>query len=285
MSTTKIPESKGDDWNDIAKEYKTYTTGPGTAASKILLERLNATVPFSKASSILDIGCGPGPVTSMLIETYGSQLPPDCTLIAGDFSEGMVAQVQASKDAATKEGNQIWPRVHAKVMNAMDLQGVTNESQSHITAGWVFMLTPDPRKCLSEALRVLRPDGALACTSWASNQWMEIMQATKTVRPGMAMPELPAAWREVEAMKKELEEAGFKNVRSEEVPVSMSFVKREMLVDFFTTKVPIVVQQTKDFTDEERRLLKEAAMKKCEELCPCEPGLLHGTALLAVGTK
>lgn len=71
-----------------------------------------------------------------IIQDY--QLPTDCKLTCSDFSEGMVQQVRNTKEESVKEdANSPWSRVEPMVHNAMDLNGIPDGSQSHVTAGWV----------------------------------------------------------------------------------------------------------------------------------------------------
>ena len=261
------------------------SSGPGSTANRILLERANAALPFSQATGILDNGCGPGPIISAIIFTYGNEIPTTTPLLAADFSDAMVAQVEVSKQEGIATGNKVWERVETKVLNAMDMQGVPDSSQSHVTAGWVYFMTPDPQKCLSESLRILKPGGVLALSSWEGNQWMDIMKELKNVRPEKVLPELPKAWSDVDLLRTELETAGFRDVKSERLAVTMQFESRENFVEMLVTKMPHMVAMTKDMSAEEIQKLRELCIARCKEMSPESPGELHGTVLIAVGKK
>ena len=274
----------------MAAEYKKLSSGPGTQAIRTMLERTNATLPFSRATSILDNGCGPGPITSALIKQHGAEIPEACEFLAADFSEGMVKQVEGSKEEALAspegEGNaRVWSRVQTRVLNAMDLKGVEDGSKSHVLAGWVYFMTPDPQKCLTESLRVLKEGGVLAVTAWEASDWLEVMMTLKEIRPDFTMPELPKNWSDVDLLGRELEGAGFKEVKSERVRVTMGFERHEVLVDFMMDSMPMVTAFTKQMSGEEVEGYKRAAIKKMKGFCPETPGTLHGWALLAVGKK
>lgn len=249
-----------------------------------MLERANALLPFSEASGILDNGCGPGPVMTRLLKDY--KLPESCSLTCSDFSEGMIKVVEQTKaDAVKEDSNSPWSRVETVVQNAMDLQSVEDSSKTHVTAGWVYFMTPDPQKCLSESKRVLKDGGVLTCSSWEGSQWMELMALLPQVRPDKEFPEIPKEWENVDMMKAELEKAGFKNVESQRVPTQMTFEKRDTLIDFMLNKMPHMVMMMKDFTEEQREKLKALMTEKGKEMSPEEPGKFTGTALVAVGRK
>ena len=273
----------------MAAEYKKFSSGPGTQAIKVMIERTNAILPFSRATGILDNGCGPGPITSAIIKEFGDEIPADCEFLAADFSEGMIKQVEGSKKEALesegKENAQIWSRVQTQVLDATDLQGVADASKSHVLAGWVYFMTPDPQKCLTESLRVLQDGGVLACTAWEDSDWLQVMMTLKEVRPDFTMPELPKNWKDAELLKKELEIAGFKDVKSERIPVTMKFETHEGLIDFMADAMPMMTAFTKLMTAEEVKRFKEVAVAKTKSFCQEAPGTLHGWALLAVGQK
>jgi SAM-dependent methyltransferase len=255
-----------------------------------MIERTNAILPFSRATAILDNGCGPGPITSAIIKEFGDELPADCELLAADFSEGMVKQVEGSKKEALESSGQqenahVWSRVNTQVLDATNLQGVTDGSKSHVLAGWVYFMTPDPQKCLTESLRVLQDGGVLACTAWEDSDWLQVMMTLKEVRPDFTMPELPKNWKDAELLKGELAGAGFREVSSERVPVTMGFETHEGLIDFMADAMPMMTAFTKLMTAEEVRRFKEVAVAKTKSFCPQAPGTLHGWALLAAGQK
>lgn len=200
----------------------------------------------------------------------------------------MLKQVEASKDQGIASGGEqaeIWKRVQTQVLDATDLQGVADESRSHVLAGWVYFMTPDPQKCLTESLRVLTPGGVLACTAWEGSEWLELMYTLDEVRSDLKLPSLPEKWSDVDLLKKELEIAGFKEVQSERVPVKMHFEKHEVLIDFLIEKLPHAVALTKQMSEEEVKKWKELATAKCKEYCADAPGELKGWSLMAIGRK
>ncbi|CAO1633457.1 unnamed protein product [Sympodiomycopsis kandeliae] len=290
MSDFKLQDTRGDDWNHLAEEYEEVASGPSTISIKLLVERTNALLPYSRATGVIDNGCGPGPVISRLIQEHGHDIPETCSLLAADFSKGMVAQVEErKKKAATTaaEGamGEVWARVRAQVLDATDLSAVPDSSQSHVLAGWVYFMTPDPARCLTESLRVLTPGGVLGCTSWEGSQWLDVMNTLSEVRQDKQLPELPEKWSNVELLKMELENAGFRDVTCERVLTKMQFKKHETLAEFLLTKMPHVIATTKSMSAEEMDAYKQAAIRKCKEYCPNAPGELQGWSLMALGRK
>lgn len=225
---------------------------------------------------------------SRLISTYGHEIPSSASLLAADFSEGMIKQVEALKREATSAGgndSDIWTRVETRVLDATDMQSVPDALQSHVLAGWVYFMTPDPTKCLTESLRVLQPGGVLVCTAWEGSQWLDLMKTLHDVRPDLTLPELPKNWSDVDLLRKELEGAGFKEAHAERVDVKMQFEKHETLVDWLIEKLPHAIAMTKQMSAEEVQKWKDIATEKCKRFCPSAPGELSGWSLMASGRK
>jgi hypothetical protein len=204
----------------------------------------------------------------------------------------MIKQVDASKAEALSSSSsggdakaEVWKRVETQVLDAMDLKGVADESKSHVMAGWVFFMTPDPQKCLSESLRVLAAGGVLACTSWEGSEWLSLMYTLDEVRTDLKLPTLPEKWSDAELLKKEFEIAGFREVEVERVKVHMKYEKHETLIDFLIDKLPHAVALTSQMSGDEVKKWKELAVAKCKEYNADAPGRLEGWSLMAIGRK
>lgn len=149
---------------------------------------MDSTVSFSSATSILDIGCGPGTAVTLLAEGYGAHIPADASLVATDFSQDMVNATLAKKQNIVAAGNDVsncWARLEAQVMDAQDLSAVESGSVSHLMGSLVYFMLPDAVKGLREANRVLKEGGVFACTSWSSTmEWLQFCaEAGQRVRP------------------------------------------------------------------------------------------------------
>ena len=146
-------------------------------------------------------------------------------------------------------------------------------------------MTPDPQKCLSESRRVLKDDGVLVCSSWEGSEWIDLMALILQVKPGMRIPELPQAWRSAQGIEGELRNAGFKDIESHQVQTTMKYEKLAPMVDFLATKMPHMVAMTEGFSSEEIAKLKALMFEEGKKMCPEEPGMLKGTALVSQSDK
>ena len=277
------PLAKGEDWKEIAAEYTKLSVKVASKPLAAILDSANTLLPFSEATSILDNGCGPGAVTGRLIEEYGLVVPKDCALLCTDFSEGMIDQVKATK--AREADNPLWQRVEASISNAMDLVAINDGSQSHVLAGWVYFMTPDPKKCLSETMRVLKDGGVLVCSSWEGSQWMDLMFYPAKIRPDIKMPAMPVEWVTADAVRTELEKAGFRDVHSRRVPTEMGYESHEALADLLMKRMPHMIALLADWSASELAKLKTLIIEGVRGMCSEEPGVLNGMAIVAAGRK
>lgn len=303
---TQLHETTGSDWDPMARVFKTATISISNHAIDAMLERANAVAPFREAVGIHDNGCGPGPIMRALIEQHSNDIPAGCALSASDFAPGMVGQLERSRieavAGAEREGKHTqsssstsssskaaaWSRLQISVQDATALTGMGDGIYSHMFAGWVYFLTADPQKCLTESLRVLAPGGVLACSSWKGSEWMRIAEdAVARIRGEAEEPPqmLPTAWRSGAGLRGELERAGFGEVECVEVEVQLRFDTYEALLEVLLTKMPHMVHLTESWTDEERARLREVMLKEVKEVSPTQPGSMTGVALVAVGRK
>nr|POF12805.1 benzoate 4-monooxygenase [Quercus suber] len=283
MPEVTLGGTKGEQWARIADEYTAASNSVVSKPIDVLLEHANALQPFSRASAVFDNGCGPGPLMSRLLETHGAALPPATRLLCADFSAPMLAQVEA-RIAAAKPPS-LWTRVETQQLDATDLADLPAASFSHVLAGMVYFLTPDPRKCLEESRRVLAIDGVVSCSAWESSQWLDLMHLITRVRGDKRVPPLPEIWSDAGRLGAELREVGFRDVRAERVDAQMRFESHEACVELLVSKLPHMVALTEDMSDQEVAELKALMVAHMKELEPNAPGVLKGVALVASGKK
>lgn len=153
--------------------------GPLAISCTRMLDVVNTTLPFSNASTILDIGCGPGTLPTLLFRKYGEDIQQTTKLIATDFSAGMVEAAKARKQKEIHSEDEhiakCWARLQLDVMDAQNLEKVATNSVSHAMGSLVYFMLPEYKKGLSEAHRILSDGGVFACTSWAKVGWIEFV--------------------------------------------------------------------------------------------------------------
>ncbi|KAI0836428.1 S-adenosyl-L-methionine-dependent methyltransferase [Hypoxylon sp. FL0890] len=281
-----MEEATVDQWKLAAETYEKSSKTATTKPTDILLERLNIRFPFAQASGILDDGCGPGSCMSRLIKTYGQDISPSCTLICSDWAPSMIQQVNNAKDQSLGLlPDSAWSRVDARVLDAMDLNSVADESLSHVMAGWVFHMTHNPQKCLSEARRVLKSGGVLGVASWKETQWLDAMKPIKKLKPELSPPTGSGQFASPSGLSLELKRAGFSKVELQEIDVELPFESHALFIDMLLTRMPPLVAIMKGFSTQQKEDLRYLMTNEIQKLCPQEPGFLKGIALVAISTR
>ncbi|CAD0094990.1 unnamed protein product [Aureobasidium mustum] len=293
---------KASDWDKTSGSYTQLASkgSPMSIPITRLVEMLHTSSPFDSATTILDIGCGPGSATAQLISTHHTAIPASTQLLATDFSSGMVnvtSQVRASKLEALQEGTEksTWARVVPLVLDATDLRPLLTESISHIIANFVLFMTEDPAKALEEAHRVLKSDGVAACSSWSRMDWIEnlALAASRTFPTlGKALPQLPmmpAQWTSVEGVRDLFTDAGFRDIHTEYVEAPMVLPSVEGFAhQFLTSGNPAVTWVTDVLDETEVDQLEKQLVQVIKEKCEANDKgghILNGTAVLASGRK
>ncbi|KAI0012830.1 S-adenosyl-L-methionine-dependent methyltransferase [Xylariaceae sp. FL0662B] len=262
------------------------TTAKPTAA---LLELLDKRLSFSRASGILDNKSSPIPVVSCIVETYGSFLPPQCTLTCVDRAPARIEQAQRTKEnALNKYPDSAWRRVDSQVLDVMDLKDISDESMRHVVAAWVYNITTDPEKCLLETRRVLEPGGVSGIATRKETQWIDAMvgmRPIKKIDPSLSPHMGSLEYTSTSGLSAELEKAGLSNLVVQQVNVDFPFGTHAEFVDLMFTKLPPLIALLEKFSEEQKANFKEMMMEEERSLGPQEPGSLKGIVLIGMGTK
>jgi ubiquinone/menaquinone biosynthesis C-methylase UbiE len=144
-------------------------------------------------------------------------------LISTDFSPEMV-EVARRRGAERAVAN-----VEYRVMDAERLE-LASASVDGVLCRFGYMLMPHPAAALAETRRVLRPGRHLALAVWGAperNPWMTILAATLFEQghlqpPDPAMP-TPFSLASEDRTRGLLQDAGFTEIRLEELPIHFAF--------------------------------------------------------------
>ncbi|HET9385533.1 MAG TPA: methyltransferase domain-containing protein [Gemmatimonadales bacterium] len=175
---------------------------------------------------IVDLGCGPGAVTELIIERVRDQQPPP-RVIGVDPSPSALAKAQAaisSKWAEFKQGSAEWL---SKLVKSADTVVFLN----------AIHLMPDKKQVLKEIRRVLKPGGLLAFNSTffngayvegTSGFWRRwIVRSVQVLREkGIEVKHnghsAAMEWLSADEYKAALEEAGFRPTTVELLRIEMT---------------------------------------------------------------
>jgi SAM-dependent methyltransferase len=166
-------------------------------------------------SVVLELAAGQGDVGFAVAALLGES----GRLISSDFSTAML-------EIARTRGEELGlQNVEFRELDAEDLD-LEENSVDGVVCRWGFMLMPNPALALGETRRVLRQGGRLAFAVWASgdrNPWISVAGRILVAYGYMSPPDPGEPGMFVLANKKALcalmEDAGFENVRIDDVPV------------------------------------------------------------------
>lgn len=251
-----------------------------------MIGRMDEIYPLSKATGILDNGCGTGAVISYIVDEFGQQLPSDAVILAGDFSEHMVKALTERQKTRVEEGSQIWARLQPRQLDAHNLTAsIAPSSLSHIVASHVFFLLDDSKKALRESHLVLQSGGILAISHGYNSQHIDAIQdAVEYIRPGTNMKMIRQEWATEDATKEQLQECGFEDIEMFFVDSEMGY---EKLGDFagMLMNMPVMTNVTEDYSQEEKDKLVAKVGEILRGMNGDGPGKLKGRNLVTLARK
>ncbi|MFW5877102.1 MAG: class I SAM-dependent methyltransferase [Myxococcota bacterium] len=230
--------------------------------------------------TVLELSCGPGDAGFEVASTLGDE----GQLISSDFASEMV-------DLARRRSAELGLRnVVCRLIDA-ERNDLETDSVDGVICQSGYMLMADPGAALGETRRVLRPGGRLALSVWGAperNPWASI-GAKVLVEQGHIAPPEPGApgifsMASEERTRRLLGEAGFANVRTEEVPMGFTFGGIDDYVKWVMDVAGPFAVVVRGLSEPDREAVKA---RLGEEFAPFEGAggyTLPGVALTAVAS-
>ncbi|KAL2012609.1 hypothetical protein VTN00DRAFT_134 [Thermoascus crustaceus] len=210
-------------WND-QKLVALYRSGEKLTRphAKHLIEQSRVAYCKEIPLVIFDNACGTGVISSLLHEIVDErcekQLGTDLRRHIGGDDPAMVG---CTKGRIEEEGRK---NAEAQVVDAQQT-GLPSAHFTHIFIAMAIFSFPDPGAALDECLRMLKPGGTIAFSTWKEPGWMRDIGAAVATMPGNlpfpSLQELSAAvgkgqWHH-ESWEK-IEQHDFENIQVSVVP-------------------------------------------------------------------
>ncbi|KAF2243367.1 S-adenosyl-L-methionine-dependent methyltransferase [Trematosphaeria pertusa] len=191
-------------FDDQSAEYERLTGG---CTRRIAAIGIKSLPPLTSSTHILDLACGPGIVTKVILDTAAEQgVVPPPRITSVDIAGPMIEQLEISKQVHG------WTAVETKILNAQKLEGLADESFDAVFMNFGLFAVPDAGEGAKEMLRVLKPGGAAIVTTWKEAPTIQLLEeATASIRPDCVSRVQPVAkeWMTKEKLRDTLLSGGF----------------------------------------------------------------------------
>ncbi|MGD8827000.1 MAG: methyltransferase domain-containing protein [Myxococcales bacterium] len=127
--------------------------------SRLLADRFADAAGVRRGQTAVDVGCGPGALTSVLVDRLGVEAVAAC-----DPTSGFVTECAARL-----------PGVRVEVGRAESIPFEAGRFD-HAMAQLVLHFVSDPNRAASEMVRVVRPGGAVSACVWDFTDGMEMLR-------------------------------------------------------------------------------------------------------------
>lgn len=129
--------------------------------STLVAQKFLSWLAISPTRTWLDVGCGTGSLTTLILETYQPQ-----EIISIDSSSDFISHAQRSITN---------PIVHFRVGLAQSLELDSNSIDAAVS-GLVLNFVPQPKDAISEMLRVTKPGGKIGIFLWDYAEGMQMLR-------------------------------------------------------------------------------------------------------------
>lgn len=237
-------------WDPVAAQYSDALGRSSRLAAARLITLANELCPLNSPSSYaIDLGAGTGSLTHSLAATY-----PELPILATDISVSMLDQLMSLvdvNDAATSKITSQLADMASPIGGA-----VTEGAFSHVFSTLALQLLPDPlgEGTLGQWARLLQPDGVVAIAIPDFDEicgpieiWKE---AVKAVDPTYVVPWFlpPRHWTGCAQLDEGVKAAGFRDVRSEVMPMGFNVGKEGFMRFFWESGNPMPVELQAGFS-------------------------------------
>ncbi|ETS84455.1 hypothetical protein PFICI_02480 [Pestalotiopsis fici W106-1] len=261
------------------------TAGPGVAPAEHMAKHGNELLSFSDATTIVDMGCGPGQVTNAVLQAHDTRIPVSAKVIGADNNAQMLAQYNARKQAEVDKGNTSWQHAETVEVDIHDCAAFEDDSVSHMLCGFVLFLVPDPAKAIDAMKRVVAPGGVVAMSSLQSSEWVRLSMYPLKVRPDLKMDIPTNGCSSAEDVTRRLTMAGFKDIEVVEIENYLAFDDYDVICRFLLTKLPMAARIIAQMTNEEVLKTQELMMADLKVWHPILPAKMVGKVNVAYCRK
>ncbi len=234
--------------------------------SRPLATEFVRTVPLSKGTQVLDLGCGPGALTRELVAAVGAE-----NVSAIDPSPPFLVYCQ-----------QQFPGITARVAQAESIPFADHQFDA-VLSQLVIQFIQDISAASREILRVIKPGGWFAACTWDRPRMEKISLLPRAANAiGLQMPETVALmFDEAGSVSNWLESVGLTDIAESTLNVSSTYTNFDELWETYLLAVGPMGPWTLAQSDENLQAIRESMFQLLEE--PAGEITLNAEARVAVG--
>jgi SAM-dependent methyltransferase len=279
MSNADYRRSSYETWEAMAPGWERWRSQLEEALTPVRTWLITQLAP-QPGDTVLELGAGPGDTGFAAAALVGEA----GRLISSDFSPEMV-------EVARRRGGELGlENVDYRVIDAERID-LDSASVDGVLCQSSYMLVADPAAALSETRRVLRPGGRLAMSVWGApdlNPWASIGGRILVERGLLPSPEPgapgPFSMASEERTRALLEDAGFTEVRTDEVSVRFPFRDIDEYERWVTDLSGSFAMVLRGLADLEREALRAELRAAFEPYATQEGYELGGVSLTALAS-
>jgi SAM-dependent methyltransferase len=277
---TEVPTNNYDIAEAIAPSWERRRTEIEEFATPVRQWLLRALAP-AEGETVLELAAGVGDTGFEASAAVGAR----GRLISSDLSPAML-------DAARRRGAERGiANVDYRVIDAERIE-LDSQSVDHVVCRFAYMLIPDAPAAFAEARRVLRPGGRLALAVWGPPERNPrfVIAGLSLVQHGhLPPPEPPPApgvfsLADPERLPTLLRDAGFADVRTEEVQVRSAVASADEYLAFTADTAGPFGLALQGLSDDERAEVRADVEDSLGRFATGDGYELPGVALCAVAS-
>jgi ubiquinone/menaquinone biosynthesis C-methylase UbiE len=266
-------------WDSIAAGYDEFVTAPGMPSAEDGLRRAG----IRAGMRVLDVACGSGAL-GIPAARLGAQV------LAVDQSPKMLERLQA------RARQEALSNIECRVMDGTALQ-VEDDSFDIAASQFGVMLFPEMPRGINEMARVTKPGGRVLMIVYDAPQKLDFftffVAAIRAALPDFSgpphdPPPLPFQLQDPAKLRRELENAGLKDIRVEPGAEKLTLPSGKALWDWLINSNPIVdgVLAELKLTQEQTETVQRALERGIRERAGGSgPAVLSNPVHIGIGRK
>jgi ubiquinone/menaquinone biosynthesis C-methylase UbiE len=263
-------------WNEIAEDYQQITV----PFLNQYIPKLIETADIQSNHNVLDVGAG----TGLAALAVSDLIKPDGRILATDLSDDMLEILRRTIEEKKIENIDVY---HMPA-EELDIESLTFD---RVISNFGLSFFQEQHKALEEMCRVLKDEGRVAVSTWASQERGLVLglmdDILKNTVKEFLNPVAPSIFEfgSEKTLHNALVEAGFKSVKVISEIHSARYKKAEDYWEKLYRTGPELREIVSNLPDKDLKILRARVIEEVEKYREGEKIILPSEALIATGIK